>query len=619
MKKVRVRIWLMLLGVIVALFTSPRPAYAKDFVPVLRLSGADRYDTAAAISREGWKASDYVVLASGDGDDKFADALAGSPLSYALNAPMLLTGTNELNNSTRDEIIRLKARKAIILGGTGSVSQSVEKELNDMNISVERLWGPDRYITAIKIAEKIREIKPFFKVFLTTGDEFQYAMMIAPFASKKGMPILFTEKNSINSNAAEAVKKWAVYDVDIIGNTRVVPQGVEDSLKRTGIRVNRVAGNDISDTNVKIINTYKMESQNIAIARDDLFVDGLAGASFAAMKNMHILLVGQNNANLTVYVFLNSFDVEDAYVFGGPGGVSDYIIAIIRKGIINSPIFGSLYGNVNSGGLAALKDGWIYYQNALREGKLYKAKEDGTEKVEVCSDIPFNINVVGDWIYYTNLNDGCTIYKIRKDGTCRLKLSNDESWNVTVMDNWLYYINSSDREYLYKIGTDGSCRTKLNDNNSQYLNVGWDSIYYVNGDDNRSILRMKVDNTSIVQQLKNVYAWGINVKDEIIYFANESDNSSLYKINTDGTLLAKLCSDSAYDIHAVGDYIYYSNGSDGDRLYKIKNDGKGRTMVYDGSAYLLNIVGDYIYFFKDKEGLLFYKIKTDGTGLGEIN
>jgi putative cell wall-binding protein len=51
-----------------------------------------------------------VVIATGKGDDKFADALAGTPIAYVLDAPMLFTTTDGLDAGTHDEIIRLNAK-----------------------------------------------------------------------------------------------------------------------------------------------------------------------------------------------------------------------------------------------------------------------------------------------------------------------------------------------------------------------------------------------------------------------------------------------------------------------------------------------------------------------------
>lgn len=602
-------------------------AFANDSLPVIRLSGGDRYKTSVSISMEGWQysedtqkyLSEYVVLAAGEGDDKFADALAGSPLAYALGAPLLLTPSGALDTGVRDEILRLGANKAVLLGGPGVISTDVENELFNMGINVERCWGSDRYGTAVDIGEKLRAIKPSSKVFLTTGEEFQYAMMIAPYASKNGIPILFSGKDSLNQATADAIKSWGINEVDIIGGIDTISLAVEYSLRGMGINVKRIYGGSLSETNINIINIYNMGTNQVAAARNDLFADGLAGASFAAKLDMPIVLTGQTSADTQIPNYLNSLTLEKAYILGGSGAVSDYIISLLRKGVSDSIIKGNTSGNINSGGLAAVKDGWIYYHNVNGGNSLYKIKTDGTEKMPLCGDAPFNINVVGDWIYYTNVVENYNIYKIRTNGTDRTKLNDDESWNVTVADNWIYYINESDGGCLYKIDVNGASKTKLNEYDSKYLDVKWDWIYYVNGDDGRIIYRMKLEDPSIVEKLENIYAWGINVSDGRIYFSNEMDLHCLYKVNTDGTDLVKLCDDTAYDIQVKGEWIYYSNASDGDKLYKIKIDGAEKTKLYDGDAYLLNIVEDYIYFIHGQEELLLYKVRTDGTGLVEVD
>ncbi|MBQ6569235.1 MAG: cell wall-binding repeat-containing protein, partial [Clostridia bacterium] len=51
---------------------------------VKRLAGASRVDTSLEVAGEGWQSADTVILTNGY---NFADALAGGPLSYALDAP----------------------------------------------------------------------------------------------------------------------------------------------------------------------------------------------------------------------------------------------------------------------------------------------------------------------------------------------------------------------------------------------------------------------------------------------------------------------------------------------------------------------------------------------------
>lgn len=600
---------------------------APSECPVYRLSGADRYQTAAAISREGWKESYYVVIATGEGDDKFADALAGSPLAYALNAPILLTETNTLNPDTRDEILRLEAQKAIILGGTGVVSAGVESQLNGMGLHVERLWGMDRYATAVKIAEKVKTIDPFTKVFVTTGEEFQYAMMISPFASRSYMPILFTEKNSLNTDTRAAISALGIENVEIIGNTNVISQAVEESLRSFVTNVSRVSGIDMSDTNVNVARKYGAAAKWLAVARNDVFADGLTGAPFVARWGLPVMLVGNHFADQETENYISSLYAEGAYIFGGVGAVSDYIINVIRKRYPSLYTYGNSRGNLNNGGIAAIRNGIIYYVNGSQGNKLYKITASGSGRTKLSDDRPWNINVVGNWVYYTNFNDGNKIYKIKTDGTCRTKLNDDSSWDLRVVDNWIYYTKSSDPSdpthgCIYKIAVDGTFRSRLNSHESIFLNAvnGW--IYYLNVSDGRKIYKLKADDLTNVK-VNNFPAYNMEVSGDWIYFTTFDGQNKLYKIKTDGTGLAKLCDDKATSINKYGYHIYYTNESDSHTMYKIKTDGTDRARVYNGSSSLMNMLpdigGGWIYFSHDTEGLMLYKIRLDGTGLSPVN
>ncbi|MFP3340702.1 cell wall-binding repeat-containing protein, partial [Micrococcus sp. SIMBA_131] len=75
-----------------------------------------------AISQKGWNHADTVVLARGG---EFPDALAGTPLAYQHDAPMLLTEDNKLTDSTKKELERLEPNKVIILGSSGAITDKV--------------------------------------------------------------------------------------------------------------------------------------------------------------------------------------------------------------------------------------------------------------------------------------------------------------------------------------------------------------------------------------------------------------------------------------------------------------------------------------------------------------
>lgn len=93
-----------------------------------RVSGADRWETAVAISQEHDADISVVYIASGR---DFPDALAGSALAGHEDVPVLLTKPDQLPSATLAELDRLSPERVVILGGTNAVSQQVEDRLNE--------------------------------------------------------------------------------------------------------------------------------------------------------------------------------------------------------------------------------------------------------------------------------------------------------------------------------------------------------------------------------------------------------------------------------------------------------------------------------------------------------
>jgi putative cell wall-binding protein len=99
----------------------------NGLAPTNRISGANRYDTAVAISKEAFPTgAEVVYVAVGT---NFPDALAGAAQAAAWGAPILLTPTDALPQTVIDEITRLDPYAIIILGGTAVISPAVENQL----------------------------------------------------------------------------------------------------------------------------------------------------------------------------------------------------------------------------------------------------------------------------------------------------------------------------------------------------------------------------------------------------------------------------------------------------------------------------------------------------------
>lgn len=94
-----------------------------------RFAGADRYATAAAVSSGTFSSADTVFVATGS---KFPDALSAGPVASMESAPVLLVPSTWLPDVVRSEILRLAPSRVVILGGTGTVSASVQSAIQSI-------------------------------------------------------------------------------------------------------------------------------------------------------------------------------------------------------------------------------------------------------------------------------------------------------------------------------------------------------------------------------------------------------------------------------------------------------------------------------------------------------
>ena len=283
---------------------------STDLLPLIhRLSGSTRYETSVAISQEGWpNGADTVVLARGDA---FPDALAGTPLAYQEDGPLLLTKSSVLEKSTKDELKRLNANKVIILGSENAISENVVKEIKTINknITIERLGGENRYDTAAIISAKLSSDT----AVLAYGHKFPDALSIAPYAAKNGYPVFLTDSNGELDNDTKA--KINSFDkVIVVGGSDVVSN---NAVK--GLDFKRYAGEDRYKTNVDINRNLKMGNERAYFATGYNFPDALSGAVVAAKNDAPLFLAQKPGRDLTdeTVTLLKEQSFDQFGLFGG--------------------------------------------------------------------------------------------------------------------------------------------------------------------------------------------------------------------------------------------------------------------------------------------------------------
>lgn len=252
-----------------------------------RLSGSNRYGTAAAISSSGWNKANTVLLARGD---NYADALAGVPLATLLEAPVLLTQPTVLTAETLAEIQRLEAKHVVILGGTGAVSAGIENQLTGLGLTSQRIAGANRFATAAEIAREMQRLgAPMEKAVVVYGLNFPDALAAAPYAAINGYPILLTGTHSLDPTTAAVLSQLGIQETIVAGGSGVISNSVMNSLPSPV----RVAGNDRYGTAVALARHFvqDVDIARVFVATGTNFADAITGAALAAKMGHGMLLV----------------------------------------------------------------------------------------------------------------------------------------------------------------------------------------------------------------------------------------------------------------------------------------------------------------------------------------
>lgn len=295
-------------------FASPSPT-------VTRLAGIDRYETAAQIAKAGWSQSDYAILASGE---NYPDALSAAPLARKYNAPILLTTSGSLPSITKQTLADLHVKKVLLIGGTGVISASAESELQSMGINSTRIFGNDRYETAIKVAQQITTTPS--ALFVVTGEDYSDALSVAPIAALKQIPIILVPNDSMPDSVKSYIASSnEVSKTYVMGYSDIISDKVINQFPNT----ERILGSDKYARNIAVSQAFNSDfkTESVCIATGEGFADALTGTAYSAGLAGPIILVNNDSpANTKDYYQQRLAHAGHVYVFGGTGRISDSVL-----------------------------------------------------------------------------------------------------------------------------------------------------------------------------------------------------------------------------------------------------------------------------------------------------
>ncbi len=279
---------------------------------VQRYAGADRIATAISTSHASFPtpgSADAVVLAS---SQSFPDGLAGTPLAVDKDGPLLLTDQAALRSDVLTEVQRVLPPNGTVyvLGGTGALGDPVATALDGAGFDVERLAGPDRYATAVAIAD---EVGSPTQVLLATGLNFPDALSAGVAAGHVGGVVLFTQGNT----QAAATQTW-------LSTHPLVPRVVVGGTATgTAPGATELVGADRFETATKVAAHFFGAPEQVGLASGVAFPDALSGGAHIARLGGPILLSnpGSLPAATTNWLRARRSSTVTVHVFGGTGAL----------------------------------------------------------------------------------------------------------------------------------------------------------------------------------------------------------------------------------------------------------------------------------------------------------
>ncbi len=291
------RILLTLIAGLALVISLPLMASASPLAyQTVRLSGNDRVETALCIAQKGWSSAQTVILCE---YSDYADSIAATPYAVSLNAPLLLTGGASLDERVVKELKRLKTQKVILLGGSGCLKTSIEKELENLSLKWERIGGANRYETSILLARKISSDS----LILANGDDFPDALSAAAYAGIQQIPIVLTSR-ILPASVSNYYQDTRPRHLIVIGGESVVPS--QELTKNKLIVETRLGGRDRYETNAKVISFMEdsCKSNDLFLASGITFPDAVAGTVLASKMDAPLLLTEKEDIPSAVYGLL---------------------------------------------------------------------------------------------------------------------------------------------------------------------------------------------------------------------------------------------------------------------------------------------------------------------------
>ena len=207
-----------------------------------RIAGEDRYDTAVKIAGK-LNGKRDIIITNGE---TFADSLAATPLAVKENMNILLVSANNIPTSTKEYLEENKDSNIYFVGGNGSVSESVKKEIYELTgkdsskIQENTISGSNRYETSLKIMERFGNSNT---IILANGNSNQDSILASSLGSTLNSPVVLVDNSTISEGIKNIDGVDTVYSVSTNTISNSYFKDIAKVLAKGEVEIKDASGN----------------------------------------------------------------------------------------------------------------------------------------------------------------------------------------------------------------------------------------------------------------------------------------------------------------------------------------------------------------------------------------
>jgi len=286
-------------------YPSIRAAYDRGDAPAeptpgRRLAGPSRLETAVAASA-GWPEARTVVVAPAG---SHAGALAAAPLAGLLEAPTLLAFPEGLADSVKDEIARLGARQAWLVGRDGELGPGVEQDLRQAGVEEIRvIAGAGAAALSAEVARAlVAGGAPGRQVLLAVGEAddparaWPDALSAGALAAQRRTPVLLTRGDALPESVRRVLQELRPNRIEVVGGAAAISDDVAAAAADAagGAEVVRLAGATRYGTSAAVADAAiaaGLDEPAVWLATGGSYPDALSAGPAAARAGAPLLLI----------------------------------------------------------------------------------------------------------------------------------------------------------------------------------------------------------------------------------------------------------------------------------------------------------------------------------------